>query len=186
MRPVALITLVVTLASPAVDLHRASVLHAQQSALPSDSAIRTIITNRVDAKLSTGIVVGVLEPSGRRRIVSYGASGTFRPLDANSVFEIGSITKTFTAALLADMVTRGEVRLDDPVAKYLPASVKMPSRNGRQITLLDLATQSSGLPGMPNNFHPADPNNPYADYTPAAMYAFLSSYELPRDIGAQY
>jgi len=84
------------------------------------------------------------------------------------------------------MARRGEVRLDDPVAKYLPATVTVPSRGGRQITLLDLATQSSGLPRMPNNFTPKDPANPYADYTPALMYAFLSSYQLPRDVGAEY
>ena len=163
----------------------APVLRAQQPALASDSAIRAIIKDRVDARLASGIVVGVLEPDGRRRIVAYGTSGSARPLDGNSVFEIGSITKTFTAALLADMVARGEVWLDDPVAKFLPA-VKIPSRNGRQITLLDLATQSSGLPGMPNNFAPKDPTNPYADYTSVAMYSFLGSYELPRDIGEKY
>jgi D-alanyl-D-alanine-carboxypeptidase/D-alanyl-D-alanine-endopeptidase len=107
-------------------------------------------------------------------------------LDGNTVFEIGSITKVFTASLLADMAARGEVKLDDPVAKYLPSTVRMPSRGGRQITLLDLATQSSGLPRMPSNFKPGDENNPYSDYTVEEMYAFLSGYELPRDIGAQY
>jgi D-alanyl-D-alanine-carboxypeptidase/D-alanyl-D-alanine-endopeptidase len=179
MRTAALLTIAAALASPA----RVS---AQQSAIVSDSAIRAIIKERVDAKLATGIVVGVLEPNGHRRVVAYGVSGTARPLDENSVFEIGSITKTFTAAVLSDMVRRGEVRLDDPVAKYLPSSVKIPARNGRQITLLDLATQSSGLPRMPSNFAPKDPSNPFADYSVDAMYAFLSSYELPRDIGAQY
>ena len=62
----------------------------------SDSAIRAIIKDRVDAKRSAGIVVGVLDSDGRTRVFGYGASGTGRPLDANSVFEIGSITKTFT------------------------------------------------------------------------------------------
>jgi serine-type D-Ala-D-Ala carboxypeptidase/endopeptidase len=159
---------------------------AQQPAIISDSAIRAIIKDRVDAKLSAGIVVGVVEPNGQRRVVSYGVSGTARPLDANTVFEIGSITKTFTSGVLAEMAARGEVRLDDPVARYLPATVKIPSRGGKQITLQDLATQSSGLPRMPNNFRPADPTNPYADYTAEQMYAFLSGYELRRDIGAEY
>ncbi len=154
--------------------------------IAGDSTIRAIIKERVDAKLSTGIVVGVFGSNGRRRVVSYGTSGTSRPLDANSVFEIGSITKTFTAALLADMVARGEVKYDDPVAKYLPATVKMPTRKGRQITLVDLATQSSGLPYMPSNLKPKDSANPFADYTTDAMYEFLSSYKLTRDIGSQY
>ncbi|MEO5815678.1 MAG: serine hydrolase [Gemmatimonadaceae bacterium] len=176
MRSLVIISAAIALAAPS--------LGAQDIA--NDSTIRAIIKERVDAKLSTGIVVGVFGPSGRRRVTSYGASGTSRPLDAGSVFEIGSITKTFTAAVLADMVARGEVRYDDPVAKFLPATVKVPTRKGRQITLLDLATQSSGLSYMPSNLKPKDAANPFADYTAASMYEFLSSYTLTRDIGEQY
>ncbi|MBK8058835.1 MAG: serine hydrolase [Gemmatimonadetes bacterium] len=62
----------------------------------------------------------------------------------------------------------------------------MPTRNGKEITLLDLATASSGLPGMLSNFKPKDPTNPYADYTVAQMYEFPSGYTLTRDIGARY
>jgi len=98
---------------------------------------------------------------------------------------IGSITKVFTAILLADMVAKGEVSLDDPVAKYLPEDeVTIPSRDDRQITLIDIATHRSALPGMPDNFTPADETNPYADYTVEQMYDFLSNHELRRDIGA--
>jgi CubicO group peptidase (beta-lactamase class C family) len=152
----------------------------------SDSAIRAIIKDRVDSKRSSGIAVGILDPDGRTRVFAYGSSGTNRPLDANSVFEIGSITKTFTATSLADMIVKGEVKLDDPVAKYLPSSSHVPSRNGREITLVDLATQSSGLPRMPSNFAPKDQNNPYADYTEQQAIDFVSSYQLTRDVGAKY
>src|SRR5204862_268966 len=103
---------------------------------------------------------------------------------SNTLFEIGSMTKTFTATNLADMVARGEVRLDDPVAKYLPDSAHVPSRNGKQITLVDLAIQSSGLPRLPSNLAPRDPGNPYADYSVQQLYAFLAAYQLTRDIGA--
>ena len=152
----------------------------------SDSAIRAIVQDRVSSKRAVGLVVGVLD-HGQSKIFTAGtADAPGVALDGNTVFEIGSITKVFTASLLADMVARGEVRLDDPVAKFLPPSVHVPSRNGREITLLDLATQSSGLPRSPSNFNPKDPNNPYADYTVDQMYAFLSAYQLPRDIGAQY
>jgi len=153
-----------------------------QQGLPSDSAVRAILSSRVKAfpdtgKHGEGIVVGLLDRE--RRVIAVGVGG-------DDVFEIGSITKVFTASILADMMTRGEVRLDDPVAKYLPTSAHIPSRNGRQITLFDLATQSSGLPRMPSNFTPRDSMNPYADYTVQQMYAFLSGYQLPRDIGASY
>src|SRR5262249_19332240 len=81
---------------------------------------------------------------------------------------------------------RHEVALTDPVSKYLPATVRMAERGGRSITLQDLATHTSGLPRMPTNFKPADPANPYADYSVEQMYEFLSSYQLTRDIGSQY
>ena len=84
------------------------------------------------------------------------------------------------------MVQRGEVALDDPVAKYLPPSVKMPQRNGRSITLVDLATHTSGLPRRASNFLPQDPQNPYVDYSVEQLYQFLSTYQLTRDIGSQY
>ena len=161
---------------------------AAQSAFPSDSAIRSILVDRIDTQhQSVGIVVGLIEPGGRR-IISYGAlaKDDARPLDGNTIFEIGSVTKTFTSLLLADMVRRGEVALDDPVAKYLPADVRMPSRKGRAITLVDLATHSSGLPHVPANLKPKDVANPWADYTVQQLYAFLSSYVLPRDIGSEF
>ncbi len=158
------------------------------SPVPSDEEIRKILVERVDThRQSVGIVVGVIEPGGRR-IVAYGsrAKGDARPLDGDTIFEIGSITKVFTSLLLADAVRRGEVSLSDPVAKYLPPEVKMPERGGRAITLQDLATHTSGLPRMSDNLQPKDPANPYADYSTEQMYQFLSRYQLTRDPGAQF
>ena len=103
-----------------------------------------------------------------------GDAGNGRPLDGDTVFEIGSITKTFTTTLLALMVQDHAVDLDDPVASLLPAGTSVPSRDGRQITLEDLATHTSGLPRNPPNLAPKDPDNPYADYTVAQLYDFLA------------
>ena len=156
--------------------------------VPADAEIRKILADRIDTQhQGVGIVVGVIDAHGRR-FVSYGVSDKAdgRPVDQRTIFEIGSMSKVFTSLLLADMVQRREVKLDDPVAKYLPAGVKVPERGGRQITLIDLATHTSGLPRLPTNLAPKDPGNPYADYTVAQLYAFLSSYSLPRDIGSQY
>lgn len=155
---------------------------------PSDAEIRRILIDRIDVqKQSVGIVIGVIEPHGHR-VISYGnlENGDKRRLDGDSIFEIGSITKVFTALLAAEMAQDGELKLDDPIAKYLPASVKIPERNGRQITIVDLATHTSGLPRMPANFRPKDPENPYEDYSLDALYSFLSSYELHRDIGIKF
>ena len=166
----------------------ATVEIAPRAVTPSDSEIRRILMGRIDVqKQGVGIVVGIIEPH-KRRVIAFGSleKGDPRTLDGDTLFEIGSITKVFTALLAADMAQRDELRLDDPIAKYLPTNVQVPARHGRQITLIDLATHTSGLPRMPENFHPKDPNNPYADYSVDALYSFLSSYELRRDIGIKY
>lgn len=156
-------------------------------AFPSDSEILAMLRERVQEKRSAGIVVGLLQPDGRTRVIAYGDPGPSRPpLDSNSVFEIGSITKVFTATMLAAMVKEGKVRLDDPAQRYLPSGVTLPTRDGKEITLASLSEQNSGLPRMPTNFHPADFSNPYADYTVQQMYAFLSGYRLTRDPGVSF
>lgn len=114
-----------------------------------------------------GITVGVVQ-HGVRRIFSYG------PAKADSVFEIGSISKTFTGLILAQMFEQGTVRLDEPVRDLLPPGTVAKPATGGEITLLDLSDQHSGLPRMPDNFHPADPANPYADYDAKLLYAFIS------------
>jgi serine-type D-Ala-D-Ala carboxypeptidase/endopeptidase len=113
-----------------------------------------------------GVSIGVVQ-HGVRKIFTY---GTAKP---DSIFEIGSVSKTFTGLILSQMVLQGKVKFDEPVRELLPAgTVAKPA--GEEITLLDLATQHSGLPRMPDNFHPADKNNPYADYGPAELYAFMA------------
>ncbi len=164
------------------------ILAASALAATAGDDLHGILVNRVDeAKKAVGIVVGTIDQNGRH-VTGYGkvAKDRNQVPDGDTVFEIGSITKVFTSLLLADMVERGEVALDDPVAKYLLKTVKMPSRNGREITLLDISEQRSGLPRMPSNFKPKDPANPYADYDPPKLYEFLSGYTLTRDPGEKY
>jgi serine-type D-Ala-D-Ala carboxypeptidase/endopeptidase len=154
---------------------------AAQAHFPSDEAIREIARQAGTVSGKVGIVIGVLEADGTRRVITVGDA----PYDGRTLFEIGSITKVFTGILLAEMAERGEVRLEQPVAELLPGDVVVPSRNGRQIRLVDLSTHSSGLPRMPDNFTPADPGNPYVDYTAAKLYDFLRRHELRRDIGVE-
>ena len=163
-------------------------LDAQSPVLPSDTEVRQILVDRIDRDhQSVGIVVGLVGSTGRR-VIAYGAldKGDSRLLNGDTIFEIGSVTKVFTSLLLADMVARNEVALNDPIAKYLPSDVKTPGRNGQSITLEDLATHTSGLPRLPTNFAPKDPANPYADFSVPQLYEFLSTYTLSRDIGSQY
>lgn len=151
--------------------------------LPSDAEIAGLIDARIASRDGEGIVVGLIDPAGRR-IVARGPAATSATFDGKTIFEIGSMSKVFTALILADMASKGEVSLDDPAEKYLPAGARMPERGGRKITLRDLATHSSGLPRLPDNMTFANPANPYADYSEKLLLDFLGSYQLPRDIGS--
>ena len=142
----------------------ASIAHAQVHRaryVPADDEIRSILLHRVeDERQGAGIVVGVVEASGSR-VVSYPDI-----LNRDTIFEIGSLTKVFTALLLSDLVQRGEVRLGDPVAKFV--SVKLAD----SISLEALATHTAGLPRMPSNFA--------ADrYTREMLNEFLSGFTPP-------
>ncbi len=150
-------------------------------------SIKSKVRENVDKGLNVGLVVGIVAPCGSE-FYAYGTTmlDGGQPVDENTIFDIGSIGKTFTAILLADMVGRGEVALDDPIEKYLPKSVKAPAYNGRSITLVDLATQTSGLPNLPDNFAPADELNPYTDYTVEQMYSALENIKLKRPPGYKY
>ncbi len=164
---------------------------SSSASLPSDAEVRALLVDRIDVQhKSVGTVVGIITPEGRR-IVSYGQlnQGDSRPLNGDTVFEIGSVTKIFTSLLLADMVQRGEIALTDPVEKYLPAGVKVPERNGRKITLVDLATHTSGLPFFPSDIPLEDPveaGRIVAKYSVTQLYQFISTYELRRDIGSRW
>jgi manganese oxidase len=158
-----------------------------QAPLPPDSAVQVLLQQLVTSHGVRGVVVGLLGEDGTRRVLAHGDPGAgARPLDGESVFEIGSMTKVYAGILLADMVERGEVELADALADLLPPHVRVPARDGRPMTLLDLTTHFSGLPAMPTNLEPADPRNPFADYTTGRMYEFISSYELPRDPGEAF
>lgn len=162
----------------------ASIGSASAESLSSE-AIHAILTERIEVgRQSTGIVAVVSDSTGSR-LFTYGRPDTpdNRPLDGETVFEIGSITKVLTALLLTDMVEHGEVVLGDPVAKYLPTSVRVPEYNGKAITLIDLASYTSGLPHMPDNIISKDPLNPFADYTVDQLYTFLSGYALKYEPG---
>ncbi|HEV3332531.1 MAG TPA: serine hydrolase domain-containing protein [Bryobacteraceae bacterium] len=125
-----------------------------------------------------GTTVGVIE-HGVRRVFSYGIA------QPDSIFEIGSITKTFTGLVLAQMVAQGKTRFDEPVRDLLPAGIVAKPR-GDEITLLDLVTHHSGLPRMPDNFNPIDWNNPYADYHADNLYAYVSKHGVAKPADATF
>ena len=109
-----------------------------------------------------------------------------RPYDEHTAFEIGSITKTMTAALLAEFIARGEIALSDPIAKLLPPGTPVPSFNGREITIADIVTHTSGLPALPAAYRPPDLNNPYAAATERDLLDALAATRLIREPGSQW
>ena len=140
---------------------------------------------------NVGLVVGLLVRD-ECLCLGYGkvAEDSARPPDAGTVFEIGSITKVFTAALLAEMAGREEVRLDQPVAELLPREVRVPSYRGRAITLAHLAEHTAALPRLPGNLWATatDQKNPYRDYRVAHLYESLGGAAIgfPPGTGAAY
>ncbi len=141
----------------------------------------------LEGEYAVGMAIALVRPDGVEYF-GYGRKGPddAAPPDADTVFEVGSTTKVFTAVLLAEAVRRGLVTLDTPVADLLPPEVGAPARGDKVITLEHLATHRSGLPRMPTNFAPKDPANPYADYGADQLYAFLRKHALARDPGTGY
>ncbi len=141
-----------------------------------------------------GVCMGVLH-GDKTYILGLGrrTPDSSAPPDADTVFEIGSITKTVTCAALASLVDEGEVHLDDPVASLLPGWT-VPEYQGRRITLNDLATHRSGLPSMPDEPMPGytmdtllfrNLVDPYRNGTPEFVRGYLAQYKLPRAPGAE-
>ena len=158
------------------------------AAAVDDQALRALLVERVDArKWGTAIVVGISSPEGRR-VVSYGtlALNDGRKVDGATVFEIASLTKVFTALVLADMARRQQLALDAPVSTCLPAGTRIPQHGGMQITFIDLATHSSALPLRPTNLASQTALNKYAGYTVEQLYQGLATFQLPRDPGAAF
>jgi D-alanyl-D-alanine-carboxypeptidase/D-alanyl-D-alanine-endopeptidase len=107
-----------------------------------------------------------------------------RPYNEQTAFEIGSVTKTMTAALLAEFIARGEVALNDPLARLLPPGTSVPSFDGREITVGDIVTHTSGLPSFP--WRMTDMNNPYAALTERDLLGALAATRLTRAPGSQW
>lgn len=161
------------------------VSHAAQV---DERELHATLVERVDVrKWGTAIVVGISSPRGRQ-VVSYGtlALNDGRKADGATVFEIASLTKVLTALVLADMAKQGRVKLEAPVSTCLPDSVKVPTHDGKQITFVDLATHSSGLPLRPANLASQTALNKYAGYTVEQLYQGLAEFQLTRDPGTTF
>lgn len=155
---------------------------AQAQHLPNPgagSAVAAIAGGLVERGECTGVAVGTYD-RGTPGFYAYGevARGTGRSPTPTTEFEIGSVTKVFTTTLLALYAQRQLIKLDAPLQNYVPADITVPSFGARQITLVDLATHTSGLPRQPPMLGDG--------YSSSEMFAFLASYQLQRAPGTQF
>jgi CubicO group peptidase (beta-lactamase class C family) len=153
-----------------------------------DKKVDTVARAYIQKANTVGLIIGILE-NGKVSTYSYGETikKNGKLPNSDNFFELGSITKTFTATLLAYYVNQGKVKLTDPVTKFLPDSVaENPELKG--ITLLNLSNHTSGLARIPDNLisHATDPLDPYKDYTKTLLYQYLKSCKLESKPGEKY
>lgn len=156
-------------------------------ASPLDKSVDSIMQQYFSDPNTVGASVSVLK-NGETFFYNYGETkqGNHQLPTAHSIYEIGSVSKTFTATLLAFAVNEGKVKLNDPVNKYLPKDIPALQFNGKPITLEGLSNHSSGLPRLPDNLKEVKEENPYHNYDEQAMMEFLKHVKLTREQGAEY
>jgi len=162
-------------------------LGASAAEVPADTA--RYIEQTIASGQLVGVVVAYVDGNDTAvRGFGVASKETGKPPDADTVFEIGSITKTFTAAVLAEEVLAGKVKLTDPVQKFLPEGVTLAQVGERPIELGDVATQRSGLPRMPPNFAPANQADPYVDFDQKKLWEAVSTVKPARapDVAYEY
>jgi CubicO group peptidase (beta-lactamase class C family) len=138
----------------------------------SEDDLRAALEQRFKGDRSGACIAAAVIENGTTARAYFCANAKFeRSIDERTAFEIGSITKTMTVALLAEIIGRGEIAIDDPLAKLLPPGTNVPSFNGTHITVGNIVTHTSGLPSFPwritgidsLRFHPRCYYRPEAD-----------------------
>ena len=163
------------------------------------SGMDTLMTSFMQKNLIGACSIAVVYPDAadvklNTLLFNYGtiSKDSKTPVDSSTEYEIGSVTKLFTADLLAWDVQNGKMQLDDPVQKYLPSTVNIPTFNGQAITLRQLATHTSGLPKNPEGgegtlrVSRVDGVLTEGYYTDDDVFNFLDTYKLTRAPGSEY
>lgn len=139
---------------------------------------RALLEEAVATGVLHGVSAAVVTPGGARTLhAGRLLAGGEAPPDDRTLWEIGSVTKVFTALLLADAVVRGEVALETPIAELLPPDVELPGGAARRITLEMLATHRSGLPRIPADLDATDYRDPYAACGEDRLWSTLRTVE---------
>lgn len=155
----------------------------------TDKKVDTAARAYIQKANTVGLSIGVIK-NGVLNIYNYGETikDNKKLPTGNTLFEIGSITKTFTATLLAWYANEGKIKLSDPITKYLPDSVAA-NPQLKKVTLLNLSNHTSGLPSLPTNFQaqwPYDKSNPYKYYNKQLLFTYLKTCRLNNEPGTTY
>jgi CubicO group peptidase (beta-lactamase class C family) len=152
----------------------------------SDAALKEKVEQRLHGDRSGAcFAVAVIAEEVARALVCADPQHP-RPWNADTAFEIGSVSKTMNAVLLARLVEQGKLALDDPLAQHLPKDSPVPTFDGQPIRLRHLLTHTSGLPPLPSRLKPSDPANPYAELSVSDLVASLADVELKQAPGTQW
>jgi serine-type D-Ala-D-Ala carboxypeptidase/endopeptidase len=146
------------------------------------------IEKRMAVERIPGISIALIHKDGSISYQNYGTMGlnSTEPVSKYTIYESGSITKTFSAGLLRILTDQYNISPETPLREIFGDDVHIPAKNGIEITLEHLVTHTSGLPRLPGNLNPADMNDPYNEYTPEMLFDFLAGYELPRTPGEEF
>lgn len=126
------------------------------------------------------ILVGVVTPF-ETKVISFGETTN---LNDKTVFEIGSVTKGFVGLALAQAAIDGKVKI--ATAYNDNSGLSLPKVGNREVTWIDLANHTSGLPRIPDNMKPKDQLQPYLDYDQTLLESFLASYKPKYPAGSQH
>jgi CubicO group peptidase (beta-lactamase class C family) len=162
----------------------------------TDNKLSSEVDKKIDAIMqpfmykskTVGLSIGVLK-NGEIYFYNYGETkkGDGQIPSAKNLYEIGSITKTFTGLLLAKAVIEKKISLNDPVNKYLPQNIPVIKFGNDTLKIIHLSNHTSGLPPLPDNLDLQNNlSNPYKNYDETKLYAFLKTATLAQKPGVKF
>jgi len=162
-------------------------LASGQARAIDDAQLRDLVNRRLAGdRTGACMAVAVIERDRVARTIACADPADAARVDAKTAFEIGSVSKTMTAALLADLIAQGKAALDDPLADYLPKGTPLPVFEGQPIRLRHVVTHTSGLPALPSRMSTATQDDPYAKLTERDLLDSLGDVKLTAAPGTQF
>ena len=151
----------------------------------ADKTVDSLVQPYLDGEIVNAVSIGIVQ-GDKTRSRHYGrllSESLEKPTD-RTLYEIGSMTKVFTGILLAHAVETGRVKLDQPIGSLMRELQEVNKDVGDSILLQHLATHTSGLPRVPSNMKPAQPD-PYADYDRKQLTEFMCQFRPERKPGVE-